>query len=136
MTKRSYTRVAWMLVIAVCPLTLLAGCGNTQSASSTEMRSLVRSDIAEVMADIDADQTGVQMSSNPWDYVAVSPAWRRLVDRGPDALDAIAVEIEESEHSGLREYLLAMAGNSILGPNDRISFSTARQWVAQYRSQR
>ena len=136
MGKPERTRVITLLTIAAISLALLVGCVRIETVSSPEMRALVRSDISQIMTDIDEDQTGVGASSNPYDYLGVSPAFGRLVDRGPDALDAIASEIAESEHNGLREYLLAMAGNSILGRDERIGFSTAKEWAAQYQSQR
>ena len=98
------------------------------------MRALVRADISQVMADIERDpKSGA--SSNPWDYVGVSPAFARLVERGEPALEAIAAEIEDSKENGLREYLLAMAGNGILGEKRQYKYwDNAKGWVALYRA--
>lgn len=136
MDETGRTRLVALLLIAATSLALLSGCAKGDRISEQEMRSLVRSDIAQVMADIDKDDTGVSASSNPFDYLGVSPAWQRLVDRGPDALEAIASEIAGSDENGLREYLLAMAGNAILEPDERIGFSTAKEWAARYQAGR
>jgi len=76
------------------------------------------------------------MSSNPYDYVGISPAFERLVGRGEPALEATASEIEASKENGLREYLLAIARQRILGgdePNQ--AWATGKEWAALYRSQ-
>ncbi len=96
---------------------------------------VVRADAAQMMADIKKDKSGVQLSSNPFDYVSVSPAFERLVARGAPAVDAIAREIERSKDNGLREYLLAIAGSRILRePRSGATWSTGKGWAAQYRS--
>jgi len=98
---------------------LLVGCTGAQDSSSNEMRAVVHADMNEVMSDIDAamkNDPAVGMSSNPYDYVGISPAFERLV--------------------GLREYLLAIAGQRILGgdePNQ--AWATGKEWAALYRSQ-
>ena len=44
-------------------------------------------------------------------------------------------EIERSNANGLREYLLAIAASQILHePDSEKRWSTAKEWVAQYRS--
>jgi hypothetical protein len=102
------------------------------------MRALVHSDISHVMSDIDAagkTDPGIMMSSNPFTYTRVSPYFARLVARGEPALDAIAEEIEASPEDGLREYLLAIAGQTIAGDIKRdASWSTGKGWALYYRS--
>ena len=78
---------------------------------------------ARMMADIKAaedrgdviDGTPVGQSSNPYDYVGVSPVFVKIVALGEPALPAIAAEIMASDDDGLREYLLAAAGAQISG---------------------
>jgi len=127
-------RLRWTLLLCVSVALLVTGCAKTQTPSSEEMRALVRADIDQIMNDIDGDPT-VGASSNPWDYLSVSPAFTRLVERGEPALEAIAEEIEESKENGLREYLLAMAGNGILGEKRQYTYwDNAKGWVALYRA--
>lgn len=123
------------LLVSLSAVMVLAGCAKTQPTPSDAMRESVRADIDQVMADIEADPN-VGASSNPWDYVSISPAFPRLVKRGEPALEAIAIEIELSKDNGLREYLLAMAGNSILGKDRQYGdWDNAKGWFALYRAE-
>jgi hypothetical protein len=112
---------------------------------ATALREKVRSRIDRMMADIDAaekrgdmmDGVPVGDSSNPYDYVGISPAFVQLVALGLPALPAIATEIESSSHNGLREYLLAAAGAQIDGdvPSDGQSWDSGKDWARQYRAE-
>ena len=104
----------------------------------------VRADIDRIMADIKAaekrgdvvDGVPVGQSSNPYDYVGISPAFTKLVALGKPALPAIAAEIEASDQNGLREYLLAAAGAQIDGDtpgSGAQTWSTGKEWARQYR---
>jgi hypothetical protein len=136
---RAKPGLRWVkLVLLLSVVALLGGCTAAQTPSSEQMRAVVQADIAQVMADIDAaikDGSPVGLSSNPFDYVGISPAFGRLIERGEPALEAIATEIESSPENGLREYLLAMAGNGILGDQERYKYwDTGKGWAALYRS--
>lgn len=126
---------ASLLLVALATLT---GCSGNTVANSEEMRPLVASDIAQVMSDIAAAEKtdpSIALSSNPFTYAEISPALDRLVARGKPALDPIAAEIEDSPDNGLREYLLAIAGQRILG-TERINgaWSTGKEWAGYYRA--
>jgi hypothetical protein len=108
------------------------------------LREAVRADVRQIMADIRAaerrgdvvDGVPVGESSNPYDYVGISPAFTRLVALGEPALPAIAAEIEASEDDGLREYLLAAAGAQISGDtpgSGAQTWSSGKEWARQYR---
>lgn len=136
---RAKARLTWAtLALLFAAAALPSACSSAKAPSSEEMRALVQADIAQVMADIDAaieSDPMVGASSNPFDYVGISPAFGRLVERGEPALEAIATEIESSPDNGLREYLLAMAGNGILGEKERYKYwDTGKGWAALYRS--
>jgi len=108
------------------------------------MRKAVRTHIARIMSDIAAaekrgdvvDGVPVGTSSDPYDYVGISPAFRQLVALGKPALPAIVAEIDASSHNGLREYLLAAAGAQIHGdvPSDGQSWENGKEWARQYRA--
>jgi len=126
--------VRYALIVSLSIVMVLAGCAKTQPTPGDAMRESVRADIEQVMADIAADPT-VGASSNPWDYIGVSPAFPRLIERGEPALEAIACEIELGEENGLREYLLAIAGNTILGKDRQYGdWDNAKGWLALYRA--
>ena len=104
----------------------------------------MHADIGRFMADIKAaeqrgdvvDGVPVGQSSNPYDYVGVSPVFTRLVALGKPALPAIAAEIEASAQNGLREYLLAAAGAQIDGDtpgSGAQTWSTGKEWARQFR---
>ncbi len=115
-----------------------------QSATlKTAIRAKVSADIDRIMADIKAaekrgdvvDGVPVGQSSNPYDYVGISPAFTKLVALGKPALPAIAAEIEASDQNGLREYLLAAAGAQIDGDtpgSGAQTWSTGKEWARQY----
>ena len=113
------------------------------TADTQAMRAATHTDAALVIADIEramAADPSLAASSNPYDYTgAVSdlPAFRRLVSRGPGALDAIAHEIQ-ARPDGLDAYALAIVGATIqsnagqsMGPK---TWETGWGWASQYLS--
>ena len=153
-----------ILVLALAVIAPGAGCGSTPDQQVTPsatpsakpsagpsldqtvaMRKAVSSRIDRIMADIDAaekrgdvvDGVPVGTSSNPYDYVGISPGFTHLVALGAPALPAIAAEIESSSHNGLREYLLAAAGAQIDGDvpsGEAQTWGTGKEWARQYRA--
>ena len=114
-------------------------------AASPTLRQTVHADIGRIMADIKAaeqrgdvvDGVRVGVSSNPYDYVGVSPVFVKLLALGKPALQVIAAEIEASHHNGLREYLLAAAGAQIEGDtpgSGAQTWRTGKDWARQYRA--
>jgi hypothetical protein len=113
------------------------------AAEEQSLRAEVHADAARMMADIKAaedrgdviDGTPVGLSSNPYDYVGVSPVFVKIVALGKPALPTIAAEIMASGENGLREYLLAAAGAQISGdtPGDGQSWSSGKEWAKQFR---
>jgi hypothetical protein len=127
--------VAVTLLLAL--LTTSAACASNTAVDAEKMRANVRGDIAEVMTDIAAEEAdpSIGLSSNPFTYAEKSPALDRLVARGKPALESVVSEIEDSPESGLREYLLAIAGQRILG-GEKIkgAWSTGKEWAGYYRA--
>jgi hypothetical protein len=119
-------------------LTIPAGCGSTTTSGDKEMRANVRGDITQVMSDIataEKADPAIATHSDPFTYAELSPALDRLVARGEPALESIAEEIESSPENGLREYLLAMAGQDILGAEKiKGAWSTGKEWASYYRA--
>ena len=127
-----------LLVVAVAAMLGVAGCTPAPHAPDPSMPAQVKADIAQIMSDISrAEETSpeVGLSSNPYSYVGISPAFQRLVDRGQPALDPIVAEIENSKENGLLEYLLAIAGQEILNaPTPEITVDTGKAWARWYRT--
>lgn len=124
------------LLLAV--LTTSVGCASSTAVDAEQMRANVRGDIAQVMTDIASAEKAdpaVALSSNPFTYAEMSPALDRLVARGEPALESVVSEIEGSPENGLREYLLALAGQRILG-GEKIkgAWSTGKEWAGYYRA--
>jgi len=119
-------------------LSVSAGCSGNATADAEKMRATVRDDIAQVMTDIAAAEEAdpaIALSSNPFDYAELSPALDRLVARGTPALEPIVSEIEDSPENGLREYLLAIAGQKILGEEGiKGVWATGKEWASYYRA--
>jgi hypothetical protein len=113
--------------------------------AESQPRAEVHAYAARMMADIKAaedrgdviDGVTVGASSNPYDYVGVSPVFVKIVELGKPALPAIAAEILASNENGLREYLLAAAGAQISGDTpgsgQAQSWSSGKEWAKQFR---
>jgi hypothetical protein len=77
-------------------------------------------------------------SSNPYDYVASCPTYRKMVALGPSALPAIAHYILDHKANGLDGYVVAIAGDAIWGSHGTPiatgakSWETSDQWARQY----
>ena len=155
-----------LLLTVVAALVLAAGCGSSggsattppaspagtksatpkpaPSATDQSLRAEVHAYAKRMMADIKAaedrgdviDGTPVGASSNPYDYVGVSPVFVKIVALGKPALPAIAAEILASDQNGLREYLLAAAGaqisGDIPGSGQSQTWSSGKEWAEQY----
>lgn len=128
------------VTLLLAAVSISASCGGNPEVDAQKMRANVRGDIAQVMADIDAAQqtdSAIGLSSNPFTYAEVSPALDRLVARGEPALEPVVTEIEDSAENGLREYLLAIAGQRILGEEKiKGAWSTGKEWASYYRANR
>ncbi len=131
------SRVVAITLLSVA-LTSSAGCASNAPVDRDEMRAQVRRDIAQVMSDIaraEEASPAIALSSNPFTYAEISPALDWLVARGEPALESIAEEIEGSPENGLREYLLAIAGQRIMGvAKTDGAWSTPKEWARYYRT--
>ena len=134
-------RLIRLVVITLLSIALTSSVGCTSKTAGVDredMRAQVQSDIAQVMNDIAAAEKSnpeIALSSNPFTYAGISPALDRLVARGEPALESIAEEIEDSRENGLREYLLAIAGQRIMGAvKTDGTWSTAKEWARYYRA--
>lgn len=121
-------------------LAFVAGCSRAEPVSDEQMRSQVRGDIARVMSDIDRameSSPAIAVRSDALGYAAISPALDDLVARGEPALESIAAEIETSPNDGLREYLLALAGQRIMDTDIADpSWGSGKEWARAYRTDR
>jgi hypothetical protein len=156
-----------LLLTIVAATALAAGCGSSggsdatpaaspavtksatpkpaPSATDQSLRAEVHDYAKRMMADIKAaedrgdviDGMPVGASSNPYDYVGVSPVFVKIVALGKPALPAIAAEITASSQDGLREYLLAAAGAQISGDTpgsgQSQTWSSGKEWAEQFR---
>lgn len=97
---------------------------------------------AQVNNNIDSLMDGIEksltenpknlMSSSPYTYVKNNKYFDAIVDLGPDALPIIEKTISDSPKNGLKEYILAIAGEKIAKVNlkgDSVRWGTAKQWV-------
>lgn len=106
------------------------------SASGQQAAALVAACATQISQQLSA-HPGV--SSNPYDYVQYCrPAYRELVALGRPALPAIAHYILDHRVSGLDGYVMAIAGDAILGSHGTPiavgakSWETSDQWARQY----
>ncbi|MDR1136561.1 MAG: hypothetical protein LBL49_10400 [Clostridiales Family XIII bacterium] len=82
--------------------------------------SITAADIEESMDAVSADidnaiksDSNIGFSSNPYDYIGISPEYERLVSLGPNALPVIKTMIQDSPNGGLEMYILATAAEEI-----------------------
>ena len=137
-TVRNQIALLPALLLLLATALAVPACGDGGGSADEDMRAAVRADITQIMSDIgeaSAQDPAIAASSNPYDYVGISPAFDRLVARGEPALDAIATVIEASADNGLREYLLAIAGERILRADEgATAWETGKEWAALFRS--
>ncbi|WP_340023408.1 hypothetical protein MHI24_31045 [Paenibacillus sp. FSL K6-1096] len=62
----------------------------------------------QLQAEID-NKTELAMSSNPYDFIKNSEEYTNIVNIGPDAIPILEKKIDESEGSGLFDYIFAAA---------------------------
>jgi len=118
-----------ILLVVVVAVVFTYGLGTTSVA-------------AQVNNNIDSLMDGIEksfvenpknlMSSSPYTYVKNNKYFDAIVDLGPDALPFIEKAISDSPKNGLKEYILAIAGEKIAKVNlkgDSVRWGTAKQWV-------
>lgn len=70
--------------------------------------------------------------SNPYAYTE-NEQFDKIVDYGDKALDYLIDELENSPNNGLREYIIAIACNDILGwEMQEKNWSTGKEWYQYY----
>ncbi|KTD85785.1 hypothetical protein [Paenibacillus etheri] len=70
------------------------------------------------------NKTDLSMSSNPYDYIKNSTEYSKIVNLGPDAIPILEKKIDESEGSGLFDYIFATAIEEISKVNLKEEQST------------
>jgi hypothetical protein len=135
------------LIVALAVVLVLTGCTSAPGSEAgaakpvaaappspaTSLAEAVHADAEAIASDLASVPLEVGLSSNPYDYVPHSPAFKRLVARGAPAVDAIADEIQSSKDNGLKEYLLAIAASEILRePAKDKTWVTGKDWATGY----
>ena len=138
--RQSARRVPGVIVLIVCSLgiaVVLSACaassGKQAEASVSPRPNNVREEVHRLAQKLTSHAgSQVATSSNPYDYTAQNPAYDELVRLGTPALPAIVEELDASSQDGLREYLLAIAAESIakvdLKAGSQFRWSTGKQW--------
>jgi len=103
--------------------------------ASPVRRTNVRVDSLIKQLDREIAKAPSGLTSNPYDYARSSPAFHQFSLLHRDAIPVLAARIGRSRQNGLREYLWALAAENLRSDNgakDRISFSSAGDWLQQY----
>jgi len=103
--------------------------------TSPARRTTVRVDAAIKQLDREIAKAPSGLTSNPYDYARSSPAFHAFSSLDRSAVPILAARIARSRQNGLREYLWALAAENLRSDNgakDRISFSSAGDWLQQY----
>lgn len=122
-------------LIPVLVVSLLIGCVSVFTLKSKSVSAQVNYNIDTYMDELNKsiyDDPQKAMSSNPYTYVKNNKYFDAIVDLGPDALPSIEKAISDSPKNGLREYILAIAGERIAKVNlkgDSVKWDSAKKWV-------
>lgn len=74
-------------------------------------------------------------SSNPYDYIEGNESFDNIVKLGIEALEPIRKKIDESDENGLKEYILAIAGERIAKVDlkkDSFNWTNGKAWVKEW----
>lgn len=105
-----------LAIVTVCIMIAcfsIIGIGITKTttyAMKTNMKAML-----EEIDEIVADKTDLSYSSNPYDYIQNNKYYNNIMNLGIDALPIIVDELKESDESGLKEFILAIAIEDISG---------------------
>lgn len=105
-----------LTIVTACILIVcfsIIGIGITKSttyAMKTNMKAML-----EEIDEIIADKTDLSYSSNPYDYIKNNKYYNNILNLGIDALPIVVDELKESDESGLKEFILALAIEDISG---------------------
>lgn len=133
--KRRYLALGIsLLVIATIAGVVFA----MQTDRPVEAASPVPRGVDEAIRDIEKSIDPARMtSSNPYEYTLGNAAYDELVAAGTPALPRIVSALDGSSASGLREYLLAIAGERIawvdLKRDPETRWATGKEWPAAWR---
>ena len=118
-----------MLVVCVFCIGLLSTKVHASEAYNVNMNINMMMEEFDAMIE-NSDEN--MLSSNPYDYID-NQYFDNIINRGISALPTITEEIESSENSGLREYMLAIAveeiTNTHLNKENVYNWSNGKEWL-------
>ena len=84
--------------------------------------------------DIIVNESSVAFSSNPYDYInANKEVFDKITALSEDGLSSMLKMFEDSEDNGLREYVMAVACNTIKPIMTDDDFESGRDWYIKYK---
>lgn len=127
---------AFLIVAVVLISTVMLN--NTVAKASVE--SQIRSNLADIQRQIEDEipnHPGLAASSNPYDYIKHIKATDKMIKLGYPALPYIEETIDQSEGSGLMDYILADAAEQIakvhLKQNPRTYWDNGNMFSVQWK---
>lgn len=121
-----------MLVVCVFCTGLLSTKVHASEAYNVNMNINMMMEEFDAMIE-NSDEN--MLSSNPYDYID-NQYFDNIINRGISALPTITEEIESSENSGLREYMLAIAAEEItnthLNKENVYNWSNGKEWLDKW----
>ncbi|KAB8126016.1 hypothetical protein F9U64_21025 [Gracilibacillus oryzae] len=128
------------IILFTMIVVLLSACNNAETKKDAVMDNPTDKTTENLTLDIENALTKIvetpAASSNPNDYVkANQEKFDSIVGHGNKTLDYLLMKFSMTDSDGLREYVMAMACNEILGNANPVKeWSTGRTWFNQYRN--
>ncbi|WP_438434390.1 hypothetical protein [Gorillibacterium sp. sgz500922] len=133
-TKKTILFSVGVVIIALLSFTLFTR--SHVSAAEKEVNKNVNA-MMERIDQLKVTNPALASSSNPYDYVKDNEEFNAIVNIGPAALPVLEKLVDESKESGLREYILAIAGERIAKVDlkgDHFGWVNAKQWSSRWKT--
>ena len=127
------------LVALLCVIGFVAAAWSINSAAKASgVEKKVAACIAAIEEELHSLPASIQTSSNPYDYIKELKQTESLIALGHDALPFLEQHIDQSEGSGLTDYILADTAETIakinLKNNQQSSWETGDAFSAQWKA--
>lgn len=104
-------------VLAIVGISLFQGKATSANKKTFPTDGKVTEYLNQMPECINAMDTSVQMSSNPYDYIKNNECYDKILELGISALPELEDYLDNSKQSGLVEYIVAIAIGEITGTN-------------------
>lgn len=123
--------IASVLVVIIAVTSVVTSIVISNASESPKVKVVSSTIIENYLNQIMKETAGIAYSSNPYDYIKNEP-YNNMVELGISALPTLYKMVLNSNEAGLKEYLIAVCAEEIVGVNlkgDNYAWGDSKEWA-------